>query len=172
MAANRLAQGIVLTLSAEALDLPAAPLRFLLRLRQMAGHARKLVTYTQSLATLFGRCPNTIRNWRNVLVEAGFIHWMTNSRTGITTIYLTELVEPPSRRAKLAEQRRIDSLPTPLPWQPARPMILPPDPAPWWSFPKKSKFSLRGTQSLAAIKSSKKIKAGELALLAQKWGLA
>lgn len=154
--ANRLSSGIVLTLSAEPLELPAAPLRFLLRLRQLAGHARRLQTYTKSLATIFEVCPNTIRNWRNVLVDHGYIHWLTNPRSGQTTILITEKVEPPSRRAKVEEQRRIDALPTPLPWQPKKPIVLPPDPKPWWKTPAKSSFCLGGTQPFASIKPREK----------------
>jgi hypothetical protein len=154
---NRLAQGIVLTLSAEPLELRPAALKFLLRLRQLAGHTRRYVTYTKSLATMFQRCTNSIRTWRNYLVDAGYIHWMTNPRNGKTTILITEKVEPPSRRAKLAEQRRIDALPAPLPWQPPKPVVMPPDKAPWWKYPTKSVFCLGGTQFSATIKTNKNL---------------
>jgi hypothetical protein len=142
MTTHRLSQGIVLTISAEPLELPPQALKLLLRLRQLAGKARRLVTYTQSLATLFNCTTNTIRNWRNVLVEQGYIYWSTNPRTGMTTIMLTEKVEPPSRQAKAEEQRRIDALPMPLPWQKPKPVVLAPDPKPWWKFPAKSAFCL------------------------------
>jgi hypothetical protein len=169
---NRLNQGIVLTISAEPLELPAAPLKLLLRLRQLAGKARYLVTYTQSLATLFGRSTNTIRAWRLVLVEQGYIHWVTNQRTGQTTIYLTEKVEPPSRRAMIEEQRRIDALPTPLPWQKPKPTVMRPDPRPWWKLPTESSFCLGGAKLSAPIKSREIKTPSEIAALAQKWGLS
>jgi hypothetical protein len=158
--ANRLSEGIVLTFSAEPLDLPAAPLKFLLRLRQMAGKSRRLVTYTKSLATLFDRCTNTIRNWRNELVDAGYIHWLTCLRTGRTTILIRESVESPSMRARLEEQRRVDALPKPLPWQPPKPVVMPPETKPWWKFPVKSAFCLGGAQLFAPIKTSKKLEPG------------
>jgi len=154
---TRLADGIVLTLSAEPLgDLRPGPLRLLLGLRKLAGGSRRLVTYTRSLATLFGRCVNTIRNWRAELVDFGYIHWMTDPRSGQTTILIRERVEPPSRRAKMEEQRRIDARPAPLPWQPPKPVVLPPDPKPWWKKPARSAFSLGGAQSRAPIKPSER----------------
>lgn len=159
MPTNQLSQGIILTLSAEPLELAGGPLRLLLRLRQLAGHSRRLVTYTKSLATLSGCCTNTIRSWRNVLVEAGYIHWVTSPRTGRTTIYLTEKVEPPSRRARMEEQRRIDALPNPLPWQPQKPVVMPPDPKPWWKMPSKVPFFVGGAQPSAPVKTSKKLEA-------------
>lgn len=168
---HTLSRGIVLTLSAEPLELPPAPLRLLLRLRQLAGHSRRLVTYTRSLATLMGRTPNTIRNWRAVLVERGYIHWLTDPRSGQTTILITEKVEPPSRRARIQEQRRLDLLPTPLPWQPQKPVVLPPDPQPWWRFPAKSSFCLGGAQSVAAIKPREKTEPARQTALVRKWGL-
>lgn len=172
MAPNRLAQGIVLTMSAQPLELPAAPLRLLLRLRQLAGKARKLITYTQSLATIFGCTTNTIRNWRRVLIEAGYIHALTNPRTGMTTILITERVEPPSRRAAIEEQRRIDALPAPLPWQPPKPVAMKPDPRPWWKFPAETVFCVTPTQKSGLMKSSKDLEPGEIDRLAQKYGLA
>lgn len=168
---NTLNRGIVLTLSAEPLGLPPAPLSFLLRLRQLAGHARRLRTYTQSLATLFGRTTNTIRNWRDVLVEAGYIHWVTDPRTGQTSIFITERVEPPSRRARIEEQRRIDALPSPLPWQPAKPIVLPRDPAPWWRIPFQTRRCLGGAKSFAPIKARFNLEPGTKEILARKWGL-
>lgn len=168
---NALSSGIVLTMSAEPLELPAPALRFLLRLRQLAGHSRRLVTYTKSLATMFDRTTNTIRAWRDVLVEQGYIHWTTNRRTGQSSIYITEKVEPPSRRAKIEEQRRIDALPSPLPWQPAKPIIIPKDLPPWWKLPTISSFCLGGAKLIAPIKTRKILPPEELASLAQKWGL-
>lgn len=159
--ANRLHQGIILTMSSEPLDLPAAPLKFLLRLRQMAGHSRRLVTYTSSLAKIMDCSVNTIRNWRDVLVDAGYIHWQTSPRTGQTSIYITERVEPPSRRAKAEEQRRIDALPEPLPWQPPKPVALPPDPRPWWKTPAKSAFCTGGAQQPTPIKTRQKKEADD-----------
>lgn len=167
---NTLNQGIVLTLSAEPLDLPAGPLKLLLRLRQLAGKARRITTYTQSLATLFERTTNTIRAWRNVLVEAGYIHWVTNQRTGQTSIYITELVEPPSRRALIQEQQRLDALPSLLPWQKPRPRLLK-EHRPWWRLPTDSVFCVGGAKLVALIKVRKILPPEELSKLAQKWGL-
>lgn len=170
--ANALSSGVVLTISAEPLELPPQALKFLLRLRQLAGHSRRLVTYTQSLATMFERTTNTIRAWRDVLVEQGYIHWVTNRRTGQSSIYLTEKVEPPSRRAKIEEQRRIDALPSPLPWQPPKPVVIPLDPRPWWKLPAISSFCPGGAKRFAPIKSNKILPPNEVAKLAHKWGLS
>jgi hypothetical protein len=185
---NRLGEGIVLTISAEPIgDLRGGPLRLLLQLRQLAGHSRRLVTYTKSLATLFDRCVNTIRAWRTELVKKGYVHATTCARTGTTTYLITERVEPPSRRNHIAEQRRIDALPEPLPWQPKKPKVMKDDPAPWWQWPDvvdwraNSKASQGGAQKSAPIKASKNIGEGrggmpprplvDRAALAVKWGL-
>lgn len=169
---TKLAHGIILTLSAEPLeDLRPGALRLLLTLRKLTGHSRRLATYTKSLATLLGRCTNTIRNWRAELIEKGYIHWITDQRTGIVTILLRDRVEPPSRRAKIAEQRRIDALPNPLPWQPPKPVILPPDPRPWWKAPLRTVLAWGGAQNPAPIKPSKKKELGNREILARKWGL-
>lgn len=152
-APNRLHMGIVLTLSAEPLDLPAGPLKLLLRLRQLAGKARCLDTKTSSLAKLFSRTTNTIRAWRAVLEEYGYIHVFTVPRTGITTYWITEQVEPPSRRALMEKQRQIDALPKPLPWQKPKPNLMGPEPKTWWQFPKKSAFWLGGAKPIALIKT-------------------
>jgi hypothetical protein len=161
----------VLTISAEPLDLPAQALKFLLRLRQMAGKARKLTTYTKSLATIFNRTTNTIRNWRDYLLDAGYIHWLTDRRTGMTTIMITELVEPPSRRARIELQRQIDALPLPLPWQPQKPVVMGPDPKPWSKFPMISKFCMGGAKLIEDIKTSKKEEPEERTLFLEKWDL-
>jgi hypothetical protein len=70
-------------------------------LRSLAGHSRLLHTLTASLATQLDRCTNTIRNYRTELVEAGYIWWTTDRRTGIVTVLIRGAVEPPSRRAAL-----------------------------------------------------------------------
>ena len=75
--------------------------RFLALARSLAGHRRMFETLTSSLATQLGRCTNTIRNYREQLVEAGYLWWSTNRITGITTIFIRGAVEPPSRRAAL-----------------------------------------------------------------------
>jgi hypothetical protein len=178
VAHNNLHLGIVLTISAKPLDLAPGPLKLLLRLRQMAGTDRFFDTLTSSMATILGVSTNTIRNWREVLVEAGYIHWVTrtcNRMSGWTRIYIRESVEPPSRKAKLAEQRRIDAQPAPLPWQKPKPVVLPPNIKPWWKTPVKTILSLGGAQRHAPIKTSEKKEAlepGEILRLAQKWGLA
>ena len=78
-----LGEGVILTLNARPLfQLKAGPLRFLLGLRKLAGHSRSFETLTCSLAKLFGRCVNTIRTWRNELVEQGYIQWILDRRTG------------------------------------------------------------------------------------------
>jgi hypothetical protein len=69
--------------------------------RALAGHRRTFQTLTCSLARQLGRCTNTVRNYRDQLVEAGYIWWTTNQRTGIATIFIRGAVEPPSRRAAL-----------------------------------------------------------------------
>lgn len=153
--ANRLDQGIVLTLSAEALRLAPGPLRLLLRLRQLAGHSRRLATYTKSLATLFGVTTNTVRNWRNVLIQEGYIHWLTDERTGITTILIRIKVEPPSRRAQLAEPG------------PADPKEL----RTWWKYPTIPK-RLGGAKSISPIKPRKILEPREVEALANKWGFS
>lgn len=70
-------------------------------LRSLAGHARMFQTLTCSLARQLDRCTNTIRAYRDELVEAGYIWWTTDRRTGISTIFIRTAVEPPSRRAAL-----------------------------------------------------------------------
>lgn len=77
--------------------------RCLALLRSLAGHARTFTTLTSSLAKQLGRCTNTIRNYRADLVAAGYIWWTTDPRTGHTTVLIREAVEPPSRRAALAD---------------------------------------------------------------------
>lgn len=151
--------GIILAMSAEPLgELRPGPLLLLLLLRKLAGESRRLSTYTASLATMLDRCPNTIRTWRAELEEAGYIHFSTSMRTGQTTFYVLERVETPARRAAAEEQRRIEALPAPLPWHPARPIALPPDPAPWWRKPApalrpwKTETSQGGAQKTAPIK--------------------
>lgn len=106
-----------------------------------------------------------------MLVEAGYIHWYTNPRTGQTSIYITELVEPPSRRAMIEEQQRLDTLPSPLPWQKPRPQLLR-EHRPWWKSPIESAFCLGGAKFSAPIKSREKKTPEELLQLAQKWGLS
>jgi hypothetical protein len=69
--------------------------------RSLAGHSRTFQTLTSSLARQLNRCTNTVRNYRDQLVEAGYLWWETNKRTGITTIFIRGAVEPPSRRAAL-----------------------------------------------------------------------
>jgi hypothetical protein len=103
-------------------------------IRSLAGHARILRTLTKSLATQLGVCTNTIRNYRDALVEAGCIWWQTNQKTGITTIMIREKVEPPSRRARLEAERQAEA------WPRA------PQPARWGG----------GAQTLSPIKASKK----------------
>ena len=69
--------------------------------RSLAGHSRTFQTLTSSLARQLNRCTNTVRNYRDQLVEAGYLWWETNKRTGVTTIFIRSAVEPPSRRAAL-----------------------------------------------------------------------
>lgn len=131
-------EGLILTLDAEPLaTLRPGPLRFLLALRKLAGHSRRFLTYTKSLAKLLGRCPNTIRAWRNELVEKGYIHWLTNARTGQTTILIRMAVEPPSRRNQVDPPKRKPGL--------------------WWKKPKDSSAWRGGTQFFASIKPKKEI---------------
>jgi hypothetical protein len=78
-----------------------------------------------------------------------------------TTYRIREAVEPPSRRAQIEEQRRIDAFPEPLPWQPPKPVVMKPDRKPWWQRPEiidwkertRSKACQGGAQFFAAIKS-------------------
>lgn len=173
MAANRLSQGIVLSLSAEPLNLPAAPLRFLLRLRQLAGENRWYETHTSSLARIMECCPNTIRNWRNILIEAGYLHWVTDLRNRCIRFYLTPKVETPTMRALIEEQQRLDALPAPLPWQPPRPILIPAPPRPWWKSAAISNRCLGSAQQAASLKKSGQNLCwpqGQKEDLAQEWG--
>lgn len=70
-------------------------------LRSLAGHSRLLSTLTASLARQLDRCTNTIRNYRDELVSAGYIWWTTDRRTGVVTVLIRTAVEPQSRRAAL-----------------------------------------------------------------------
>ena len=70
-------------------------------LRSLAGHSRLLSTLTASLARQLGRCTNTVRHYRDELVDAGYICWTTDRRTGIVIVLIRSTVEPPSRRAAM-----------------------------------------------------------------------
>jgi len=58
-------------------------------------------TLTKSLATQLGRCVNTVRAYRDELVQAGYIWWTTNPRTGVATVMIRSSVEAPSRQTAL-----------------------------------------------------------------------
>ena len=77
-------------------------------IRSLAGHGRKLVTLTCSIARQLGRCTNTVRNHYRELEEAGFIWWQSDQRTGLATLYVREAVEPPSRRTRLEAERQAE----------------------------------------------------------------
>ena len=82
---------IVLTMSLDPYLTPIlrpGSVRCLVLLRSLAGHERMFTTFTKSLATQLRRCVNTVRAYRDELVEAGYIHWTTNSRTGIVTVMI------------------------------------------------------------------------------------
>jgi transposase-like protein len=148
---------IVLTISADAVldpELSDGAVRLLLLIRSLAGHSRRLVTLTQSLATALNRSTNTIREWRDQLEEGGYISHRTDGASGRTTILLLEAVEPPSRRAALAAQREIDAKPAALPWQPQPAPALKPDPAPWGKPPQPRPWRV-GAQRGAHIKPRK-----------------
>jgi hypothetical protein len=78
--------------------------RCLALLRSLAGHSRMFTTLTRSIATQMDRCGNTIRAYRAELVDAGYIWWVTDKRTGHTTVMIRAPVEPPSRRAALTDE--------------------------------------------------------------------
>ena len=78
-------------------------------IRSLAGHGRKLVTLTCSIARQLGRCTNTVRNHYRELEEAGFIWWQSDQRTGLATLYVREAVEPPSRRTRLEAERQAEA---------------------------------------------------------------
>ena len=59
----------------------------------LAGKARVLCTLTCSLARHLGRCVNTVRTYRDQLVAAGYLAWVTDRRTGVTTIEVLAPVE-------------------------------------------------------------------------------
>jgi DNA-binding transcriptional MocR family regulator len=129
---------IILTMGCAPLDdeaLSDGAYRLLCKLRSLAGHARVLQTFTSSLAALMRRGTNTIRCHLGELENYGYIYASTDKRTGVTTIRIRESVEPPSRQARLAEQRKIDEAPTPLPFQKPRPQVIKPDKEPWWRKP-------------------------------------
>jgi hypothetical protein len=75
-------------------------------IRSLAGHSCKLVTLTCSLARQLGRCTNTVRNHYRELEASGYLWWQPDQRTGLTTLYVREAVEPPSRRARLEAKRQ------------------------------------------------------------------
>jgi DNA-binding transcriptional regulator YhcF (GntR family) len=78
-------------------------------IRSLAGHGRRLVTLTCSLARQLGRCTNTVRNHYRELEEAGYLWWQSDRRTGLATLYVREAVEAPSRRARLEAERQAEA---------------------------------------------------------------
>jgi hypothetical protein len=132
---------IVLTMSLAATLDPAidgGAHRLLSYVRSLAGHRRMVVVLTKALATALGKCTNTIRNYRDPLVAGGYIWWVTDKKTGKTTIFLREKVEPPSRRAQLADERQAER-----------------QAKAWPRMPNNSKLG-GGAQKFAPIKTSKK----------------
>ena len=59
------------------------------------GAGRSLVTLTSSIAKQLGRTTRTIQNYWNDLVDAGYIKHTFERRTGLVTIFVTDLVKPP-----------------------------------------------------------------------------
>ena len=121
---SALTRGLVLTMDAAVLELRSGPMRLLLALRKMAGTRRHFRTRTKSLARLFGCTTNTIRNWRNELVLQGYIHWITDPLSGVTTIMIRLKAEPPERRNQ-------EDKPSRKPWW-MEPRSI--GPKSWWKF--------------------------------------
>lgn len=121
---SALTRGLILTMDAAVLELRSGPMRLLLALRKMAGTRRHFRTRTKSLATLFGCTTNTIRNWRNELVLRGYIHWITDPLSGVTTIMIRLKAEPPERRNQEVKPSRK------LWWMEPRSI----GPKSWWKF--------------------------------------
>jgi len=111
-------------------------LRFLAFLRARIGRGECWRVLTGSIAKQLGRTRRTILNYIHEAVPAGLLISEFDRRTGITTLCLTEQMEPP--------------LPMPPP-ENKEPWPREPEPAPWW--PKAALAALRkgGGKLSAAI---------------------
>ena len=88
--------------------------RFLAFLRARIGRGNSWRVLTGSIAKQIGRTRRTIRNYIREAVPAGFLQSEFDRRTGLTTLCLTERMEPP-----LPEPPRADREPWPREPQPA-----------------------------------------------------
>src|SRR5215212_3137276 len=118
-------------------------LRFLTFLRARIGRGECWRVLTGSIAKQLGRTRRAILNYIHEAVPAGFLISEFDRRTGITTLRLTEQMEPPQPKPPQADR---------APWP------REPTPAPWW--PKAAAAALRrgGAKLSAAINSGRKEK--------------
>ncbi|MFL5285496.1 MAG: hypothetical protein ACJ8AW_32100 [Rhodopila sp.] len=116
-------------------------LRFLAFLRARIGRGERWRVLTGSIAKQLGRTRRTILNYIHEAVPAGLLISEFDRRTGITTLRLTEQMEPPPPKPPQADR-------TPWPREPK--------PALWW--PKAAMAALRkgGGKLSAAINSKGK----------------
>jgi hypothetical protein len=111
-------------------------LRFLAFLRARIGRGECWRVLTGSIAKQLGRTRRTILNYIHEAMPAGFLISEFDRRTGITTLRLTEQMEPPPPKPPQADR---------VPWP------REPKPALWW--PKAAAAALRrgGAKLSAAI---------------------
>jgi hypothetical protein len=110
--------------------------RFLVFLRTRIGRGVSWRVLTGSIAKQLGRTRRTIRNYINEAEPAGYLQSEFDRRTGITTLRLTEQMEPPPPQPPRADR---------APWP------REPKPALWWHKAAKSALRRGGAKLSAAI---------------------
>jgi hypothetical protein len=93
-------------------------LRFLTFLRARIGRGKCWRVLTGSIAKQLGRTRRTILNYIHEAVPAGFLISEFDRRTGITTLRLTERMEPPLPRPPQADRAPWPREPRPALWWP------------------------------------------------------
>ena len=93
-------------------------LRFLVFLRARIGRGERWRVLTGSIAKQLGRTRRTILNYIREAVPAGFLISEFDRRTGITTLRLTEQMEPPLPKPPQADRASWPREPIPALWWP------------------------------------------------------
>jgi hypothetical protein len=91
-------------------------LRFLAFLRARIGRSDSWRVLTGSIAKQLGRTRRTILNYIHEAVPAGFLISEFDRRTGITTLRLTEQMEPPLPEPSRGDREPWPREPTPQLW--------------------------------------------------------
>src|SRR5215217_7521708 len=90
--------------------------RFLTLLRARIGRAESWRVLTGSIAKQLGRTRRTILNYIHEAVPAGFLISAFDRRTGITTLSLTQRMEPPPPEPPPGDRQPWPREPTPALW--------------------------------------------------------